>query len=109
MKKVILSAVISAFIFLFTSCESKEYDIFSTVYGVVTDASTGEPIPAATVQLSPGGITKVTGTDGYYEFSELSPQQYTVTAHKDGYVTNRKSVTTQVGEKASANIPLTKK
>ncbi len=93
---------------LFPSCASDEHDVFSTIYGVVSDAATGEPIESATVQLSPGGETKLTGTDGYFEFNDLTSQQYTVTVQKDGYSTNRKSVTAVAGEKNHVNITLTK-
>ncbi len=82
--------------------------MFATIYGVVIDHSTGDPISNASVVLSPSGKTKTTGTDGHYEFNDLDPQQYTVTVQKTGYQTNRKTVTAVIGEDAEANIPLTK-
>jgi hypothetical protein len=38
----------------------------------------------------------------------LDAQQYTITVQKDGYSTNRKTVTVFAGEKTEASIPLTK-
>jgi hypothetical protein len=90
------------------SCTKEVPDLFSTLYGVVSDHETGEPIANANVVLAPGGKTKTTGTDGSYEFQDLDPAQYTITVQKTGYQSNRKTVTAVVGEKVEANIPLTK-
>jgi DNA-binding winged helix-turn-helix (wHTH) protein len=60
------------------------------------------------VVLSPGGKTKTTGSDGRYEFQDLDAAQYTITVQKNGYQTNRKTVTAVSDEKTEANIPLTK-
>lgn len=93
---------------LFYACSNSDYDSFSTIYGIVSDASTGETIEGATVQLSPGGETKITDAEGYYEFEDVTAQQYTVTVHKTGYSTNRKSVTAIIGEKNQVNITINK-
>lgn len=89
-----------------TACTSTEYDIFSTLYGTVYDCETGETLSGVTLVLSPGGVSKITGNDGYFEFKDLSPQQYTITAQKDGYQTNRKNVTAVTGESTEINITL---
>ena len=94
--------------FLNSGCGNKDYtDRFATLYGVISDHQTGEPIPIASVVLSPGGRTQTTGADGRYEFLDLEPRQYTVTVQKAGYQTNRKTVTAIVGEKTEASMPLT--
>ena len=89
----------------FAACTPTEYDIFSTLHGTVSDYETGDPIAGASLVLSPGGVTKITGNDGYFEFRDLSPQQYTITVQKDGYITNRKSVNAITGE--SIEVPIT--
>jgi len=89
-------------------CSKTEPNLYATLYGIVSDSETGEPIANANVALSPGGKTKTTGTDGQYEFLSLDPQQYTITVQKTGYQTNRKTVTAVSSEKTEANIPLTK-
>jgi hypothetical protein len=99
---ILLSAVCS-------SCSEDDIDLFATLYGVVTDAETGEPISGVAVGLAPGGQSQTTGTDGRYEFKKLDAAQYTVTVQKTGYQTNRKTVTAVIGEKAEANILLTTK
>lgn len=91
-----------------TSCTKTEYEYFSSLNGFVTDKETGEPITSATVMLSPGGVNKLTGSDGYFEFLDITPDQYTITVQKSGYKTNRKSISTIVGENTEINITLTK-
>ena len=73
----------------------------------MTDKQTGDPLNNVTVTLSPGGTTKITGSDGLFEFNELTPQQYTITVQKSGYESNRKTLSAVVGEKVQANITMT--
>ena len=92
-----------------SSCNDEpDYDVFSTLHGIVVDDATAECIPGATVTLSPGGKTQTTGSDGRYQFTELEAIQYTVTVQKPGYSTNRKMVTVVAGEPTEANITLHK-
>lgn len=108
MKKIFLLLTCTLLLIGITGCSKTEYDVYATLYGVITDHTTGEPIANASVVLSPGGKTKITGTDGTYQFNDLDPQQYTITVQKSGYSTNRKTVSAVVDEKTEANIPLTK-
>ena len=103
MKKLFICLLASLCI---TSCTKTEYNIFSTLCGTVYDHETGKPLSTVTLVLSPGGTSKITGNDGYFEFKELTPQQYTVTAQKDGYQTNRKNVTATTGEITEINITM---
>lgn len=108
MKKIsFIGTVVLMMITMTVSCDKPPYESFATIYGVVSDSATGEPLANANVVLSPGGKTKTTGTDGRFEFSELDPQQYTITVQKTGYQTNRKTVTAVVAESVEANITLT--
>ncbi len=109
MKKIIFLLCCILLLGVCGSCSKKEHDMYATLYGVVIDCDTGEPIVNATVALSPGGKTQATGGDGLFEFSNLDPQQYTITVQCTGYETNRKTITAITGEKTEANIPLTKK
>ncbi|MDR1056790.1 MAG: carboxypeptidase-like regulatory domain-containing protein [Prevotellaceae bacterium] len=108
MKKIILLLSCVLLAVIFNGCSKNQPDMYATLYGVITDHSTGEPIANASVVLSPGGKTKTTGNDGAFEFPDLNPAQYTITVQKTGYQTNRKTVTAVTGEKTEANIPLTK-
>lgn len=89
-------------------CSNSQHDVFSTIYGTVTDASSGQPVEGVSVQLSPGGDTQTTKADGYFEFEDITSTQYTITVHKAGYMTNRKSITAIMGEKNQVNITITK-
>lgn len=91
---------------LFLSCKKEEYASYGSLYGTVTDSESGDLLPNVTIILSPGGITKITGNDGLFEYNDLNPQQYTITVQKAGYNTNRKTVTVIVGEKVEANITM---
>jgi uncharacterized protein YfaS (alpha-2-macroglobulin family) len=58
------------------------------IQGVVTDAKTGAPIAGARVQItSPSqSVTATTDAHGHYAALSLPPDDYTLTAQKDGYV-----------------------
>lgn len=103
MKRIILCFII---LLISSSCTKTEYEIFSTLYGIVSDYETGEPVPGVSVVLSPGGETRQTDIEGYFEFQELTPQQYTITVLKTGYMTNRKSVDAVSGETIEVNITI---
>lgn len=105
MKKILVMCLMALPLFL--SCAKEEHDSFGTLYGVVSDTNTGNPLDNVTVTLSPGGTTKLTGSDGQFEYTGLTPQQYTITVQKSGYQTNRKDVMAIVGEKITANISMT--
>jgi len=108
MKKIAILLSCTFLLGMLGGCGKDEVNLYSTLYGVISDHETGEPIPVASIVLSPGGKTQTSGTDGRYEFQNLDPMQYTVTVQKTGYQTNRKTVTAVAAEKTEANIPLTK-
>ena len=107
-KKLLLISFLMALVLCISSCAKNEPQIYGSIYGIVTDATTGEPISVASVVLSPGGNTTITGTDGHFEYNDLDPDQYTVNVQKTGYQSNRKTVTVKARESVPANIPLTK-
>ena len=56
-----------------------------SIRGVVTEATTGEPVIGATVfvkELKKGSITNM---DGEYSFSDLPPGRYTIEASYVGF------------------------
>lgn len=105
MKKILFLCLVA--LPLLSSCSKEEYDSFGTLYGVVSDVNTGEPLNNVTVTLSPGGSSILTGSDGSFEYMNLTPQQYTITVQRANYQTNRKDVTAVVGEKVQVNITMT--
>ena len=82
---------------------------YSEIVGQIIDADTGDALENASVSLSPGGYSTVTGNDGYFDFHDLDVTQYTVIAQKQGYSTNRKTVQTIAGEVVNITITLSKK
>lgn len=105
MKKILFGLIA---LLALTSCSKTDVDIFATLHGIVCDFETGDPLAGCSVVLSPSGATKITGNDGYFEFQDITAQQYTVTAQKTGYTTNRKSINAVSGEDTELNITLSK-
>ena len=60
-----------------------------------------------TVTITPGGTSRTTGSDGYFEFRDLEPKQYEIQARKNGYTTNNKTVTVITGYDVPGDIQLT--
>ncbi len=91
----------------FVGCTEDEVPSFGTIYGIVTDAVTHQPIYGAKVTLSPNNTQTVTGYDGHYEFVDLSPGQYKVAVSADGYQTNTSQLQVYAGGKIIGDMTLT--
>lgn len=92
---------------LLVGCAKDEVALTGDIYGRITDAKTGEPVKAATVTLMPGGISTTTGGEGYFEFNDLEPGQYTLQISKSGYQTDAKQITIVAGQTASGDKAIT--
>ncbi len=92
----------------FSSCSQIEYDVYGNLQGNVIDVETNLPIEGASVMLTPGGKNAITATDGAFSFTDLDPQQYTVTVQKNGYSTNRKAINVIVSETTQISITMQK-
>lgn len=87
MKKFILVLVV----FLCLSCDNNDEQIeyVATLYGTITDFTTGDLVSTATVELYIAGIgslgdllrTTVTGTDGIYRFPNIHLTPYSTSHH----------------------------
>ena len=55
----------------------------ATLYGMVTDALTGEPIAGVLVTLN--GLEVYTDAGGNYAFTDLEPGEYRLEFSKEGY------------------------
>lgn len=60
-------------------------DKLGSIFGVVTDFSSGEPVGSANVQLRPSGETTLTGSDGIYEFPSVETGSYSIMVSKNEY------------------------
>lgn len=83
MKQLFKYLLLSFVILLWQGCEKDELP--GSIYGTVVDKATGEPIKSAGVELSPGGLKTVTGSEGQFEFTQLNPGSYTLLVTKTGY------------------------
>ncbi len=59
--------------------------IVANLYGVVTDAETGLPLPGVKVTID--GLTTYTDASGNYGFEGLALGSYTIIFEKEGYET----------------------
>ena len=105
MKKVLYIFPLLATL-LFASCETELPETMGGIYGVVSDVENGEPVRGATVILSPGNQTTITGYDGRYEFSDLMAGQYNLQVSASGYNTNSRKITVVAGRNALGDMPL---
>ena len=88
MKKSILRIVTTTVMLvtsiIWFSC-TKEEEARGSIYGIVTDYATGQPIGNVNVRLRPSGETTLTGNNGAYEFKNLDPGNYSLLLSKAEY------------------------
>lgn len=104
MKRVLFFISFLAIILIWQSCEKPV--LLGSIYGIVTDRVTGEPIRNTKVMLSPGGKTTVGGSDGVFEFIDLEPGQYTVSVEAAGYEYNSKKITVSANKSTTCDFHL---
>lgn len=82
----------------------------TVVSGKITDKSTSDPLPGATVSITPnGGKTRlgVSDMDGKYRIDNLAAGQYRIKVSYMGYKTYEKSVSLGSSDNKVMNISLT--
>jgi hypothetical protein len=59
------------------------------IQGTISDANSGAPVAGVSLRISSGSQTVSTKTDarGHFVVFSLQPDDYTLTAQKDGYAT----------------------
>lgn len=88
MKRLLCFACVVCTAIIFASCEKKDSakePELGSLYGVVTDKATGEPVKNAGVELMPLGLKAVTGDDGQFEFIKVEEGTYNLYITKSGY------------------------
>ena len=85
MKKFLTLLTIALSLVLINHSCKPEPELPGSIYGVVTDKATGEPIKNANVQLRPSGETALTGADGRYDFQDIKNGDYNIIVSKTGY------------------------
>ena len=86
--KKLFTIIISSILllsFAIVSCEKEDLGN-ATIYGIVSDKATGEPIKSVGVELLPVGLKTITGADGYFEFTNLKKGNYQIYLTHTNYV-----------------------
>lgn len=107
MKKLFQFAALLIFGCALTGCSGDETPGFGSIYGLVTNANTGQPVYGATVTLSPGNFSTTTGSDGRYEFVDLEPGQYKIQVQATDYQANSSQIQVNAGSQAIGDIAIT--
>jgi hypothetical protein len=106
MKKLIYLTLVA--VFVWGGCadngSEEEQSTVAQVYGTVV--ANGEPVNAAAILLTPGGGTKITGSDGMYRFSDLQPGRYELKVYKEGFQSFNKSIDLAAGKDEELAITL---
>ena len=93
---------------IYQAC-TPDVELPGSIYGVVADKATGEPIKSAGVELSPGGLKTITGSEGQFEFTELDPGKYTLLITKTGYLDGVSStIEVKAGQQAKGDVQIEK-
>lgn len=87
-KPILFYTIFFALTLLWQGCKK---ETTGTLYGVVTDSKTGDPVKEANVELSSVGLQTLTGSDGWYQFSEVKSGEYKLVVSKSGYTSSEKS------------------
>lgn len=78
-----------------------------SVIGRVTDAATGQPIPAVAVRLEEVSLATSTDSEGTYRFPAVPAGTYELTARHVGYERATSTVVVKDGEDVIANLAMT--
>lgn len=115
MKKYLLSLLsiaMAAFIsFNLVACGDDDEDALGSIYGIVTELGTAEPMKAIGVELYKGGsllLKTVTFDDGHFEFNDLLPGNYKVNVVADGYNEEEGDVIVEAGRQARIDLQIRK-
>lgn len=107
-KTLILFYAFVATLLLLNSCGDKDaVDNTGTISGFVTDfTNANAPISGATVTLSPNGVSKTTGSDGRYYFSDVEPGGYTLQVSANNYQPTTKQISVGVNQNVTCDFQL---
>lgn len=96
-KSVKYIAYIAIGLFL-AACAKDIVDLTGSIHGIVKDYESGDFITNCHVSLHPGGHSVTTSSSGEFEFSSLTPGEYTLTFDKAGYNEESKVIKLESGK-----------
>lgn len=80
-----------------------------SIFGIVTDKSSGDCVANAGVELLPKGLKTITGVDGTFEFTLLDPGDYNLYVTKTGYKDSKSNtITVTSGEQIKGDVQIEK-
>lgn len=108
----LLTIMMAAFVSInLVSCGDDEVDELGSIYGIVTELGTAEPMKAVGVELYKGNsllLKTVTFDDGHFDFIDLNPEQYKVNVIADGYDVASGNVIVEAGRQARIDLQIKK-
>jgi len=110
MKKLLIWAMVLTSIICVSCTKSEEgaEDKLGSIYGIVTELGTTEPMKTVGVELYKAGnllMKTVTFDDGHFEFKDLNPGNYQVKVVADEYKqTDQGHVTVEKGRQARIDL-----
>lgn len=104
--RIILGVISIVVLCLVTTCTKSGGT--GSIRGVVSGASSNQPIEGAKLTLNPNGFSFVTGSDGKYEFNGLNEGDYTIQAEKENYETLVKDVVVHADQETYCKLKLMK-
>lgn len=75
-----------------------------SIAGVVKDTDNGQLLENCNISITPGGLSKISSSQGSYEFSDLEPGEYSMTFTKSGYETSNTYVTVTAGKMSTVDM-----
>lgn len=98
MKKTVKYIAYIAIILFLAACAKDIVDLTGSIHGIVKDYESGDFITNCHVSLHPGGHSVTTSSSGEFEFSSLTPGEYTLTFDKAGYNEESKVIKLESGK-----------
>ena len=102
--KYTIYCILSLIFVFFSSCVQPELVMYGNIAGVVKNAKTNQPLSGVKVTITPGGLSQVTESDGQFMFSELTPDDYTLTFEKMGWLSTTQKVTVSADYMSSVQV-----
>lgn len=94
-------------ILLATACTEEPENVTGNIVGIVTESGSGTtPLPGVSVSITSNGKETSTGSNGQFSFYELEAKTYTLQFMKEGYETNKRTVTVIAGQDTNCDIQL---
>ena len=106
MKKLFYLMMTAALLCGCAKNESIESISNAKIHGSVV--ASGEPVNAAAILLTPGGGVKITGSDGMYEFADLTPGKYEMKVFKENFQSFNQTIDVSDGKDKEVTATLTK-